>query len=223
MWQYHFSIPLSHTSPILIKKSGNTTLIPGNGEHCAVRVLQRSSLRTKTPLSPTLSPHALHPPVRWGRTMPQSRHRTSLGVTGCRKERRERSRQCRIEECRLRCGARMSTVERSCRGVSRATARSLEFTKRQQSRRPRSTLRHYNKIQTDWRVTARALGTVGITKDAHGATVCTDEPRSASGAVGTPQQVSMRECMGMSCSACSHRCGRLPPRVATVRSGSMTA
>ena len=74
--------------------------------------------------------------------MSQSRHRTSLGVTGCRKEiakDRERSQECR-------------EMSQDCRDVVACRARSLEFTKRQESRRLRSTLRHYNRIPPDWGV-----------------------------------------------------------------------
>ena len=58
-----------------------------------------------------------YPPVRWDRrTMSQSRHRTSLGVTGCRKEiAKDRDNVARMS----RDVARMSR----CRGVSRKIVR----------------------------------------------------------------------------------------------------
>ena len=83
------------------------------------------------------------PPVRWDRrTMSQSVHRTSLAVTGCRKE---------IAKDRDNV-AKMSRDVARCRNVVACRARSLEFTKRHQSRRLRSTLRHYNRIPPDWGV-----------------------------------------------------------------------
>ena len=61
--------------------------------------------------------HSSYPPVRWDRrTMSQSRHRTSLGVTGCRKEiAKGRDNVARMS----RDVARMSR----CRGVSRKIVR----------------------------------------------------------------------------------------------------
>ena len=89
------------------------------------------------------------PPVRWDRrTMSQSRHRTSLGVTGCRKEiAKDRDNVARMS----RDVARMSR----CRGVSLKIVRDLEFTKRQQSRRLRATLptlQQNPSIPPDWGV-----------------------------------------------------------------------
>ena len=57
-----------------------------------------------------------------------------------------RSRKIAImsQECR--------EMSQECRDVVACRARSLEFTKRQQSRRLRSTLRHYNRIPPDWGV-----------------------------------------------------------------------
>ena len=81
-------------------------------------------------------------PVRWDRrTMTQSRPRTSLGVTGCRKE--------IAKMCRKNVARDVARIE-MCRGACRS--RSLNFSKRQQSRRLRSTLRHYNRIPPDWGV-----------------------------------------------------------------------
>ena len=44
-------------------------------------------------------------------------------------------------------------MSQECQDVVACHARSLDFTKRQQSRRLRSTLRHYNRIPPDWGVT----------------------------------------------------------------------
>ena len=77
---------------------------------------------------------ACHPPVRWDRrTMSQSRHRTSLGVTGCRGKEiaKDRDNVARMSRARCRKHVEMSRDVVACR------ARSLEFTKRQQSRRLR--------------------------------------------------------------------------------------
>ena len=110
-----------------------------------------------------------HPPVRWDRrTMSQSRHQTSLGVTGCRKEiPKDRDKgQCRKNVARFRKNvARMSrdfARMSRCRGVPRKIVRV--HTKRQQSRRLRSTLRHNDnrigiRIPTDWGVIAKIANT----------------------------------------------------------------
>ena len=52
-------------------------------------------------------------------------------------------------------------MSQECRDVVACRARSLNFTvKRQQSRRLRSTLRHYNRIPPDWGVTCRVLSRI---------------------------------------------------------------
>ena len=89
--------------------------------------------------------------------MSQSRHQTSLGVTGCRKEiAKDRDNVARSDVARCR-----KNVEMSWRAGCRA--RSLEFTKRQQSRRLRSTLRHYNRIPPDWGVSPAELRELSCT------------------------------------------------------------
>ena len=104
--------------------------------------LEESALRVIRYLYRTCT-LGLHPPVRWDRANDVAV--TSLGVTGCRKEIAIVSQECR-------------EMSRECRDVVAWRARSLEFTKRQQLRRLRSTLRHYNRIPPDWGsgITSRA-------------------------------------------------------------------
>ena len=90
------------------------------------------------PTQPSRS--AWHPPVWWDRrTMSQSHHRASLGVTECI-ARRSRKIAIMSQECH--------EMSQKCRDVAACRARSLEFTKRQQLRRLRSTLRHYERDPT---------------------------------------------------------------------------
>ena len=92
-------------------------------------------------------PYICNTPVRWDRqTMSQSVHRTSLAVTGYRKRQKEIAKDCDNVARMSRDVARMS----KCRGVSRKIVRVHEASR--QSRRLRTTLRHYNRIPPDWGV-----------------------------------------------------------------------
>ena len=112
--------------------------------------LKHTHTRDTVAACTALPPRTPQPPSpRWDRrTMSQSRHWTSLGVTGCRKEiAKDRKNVARMS----RDVTRMSRF----RGVARKIVRVHNITQdeRQQSRRLiRSTLRHYNRIPPDWGV-----------------------------------------------------------------------